>query len=484
MNILQCLAALVVVFHFQVSFALDFYKVLGVPRDAEKSEIKKSYHRLALELHPDKNDYEPGSPEAEEAVRRFIEVSTAYEVLSDEKRRKRYDTLGPDHGNGGSDSYREPVVVRNYDQEPFDLSIRFNGGAFEFHYKRETPKRVGNMRVPVPITLEELYRGKTIMKTITRKRICQHCNGTGAEHDDHIHTCTLCQGTGRCKFLNDDKHERHQKERSSEDSDEFDFDRFDDETEDAESGEFSGHTKHRPLFQQIVQTKCTRCGGTGQFTEEKHRCKICGGERTVMEPKVYELVVVRGAFNTKWHFEGEGGQAYRQKSGDVDFYLRVLPHATLRRDGHDLKLALEVSLVEALVGFKRNITHLDGRTITIVHDIVTYNGHSILMKGEGMPIPPGTIQGDDKPEENEVYGNLITTFDIVFPRRLTEKQKEALRTVMDEDDISILEDVIRLAAAGEDLHEFENEKVFTTYCKHADECTHEPFAFLGVIWNR
>ena len=149
---------------FQVSVALDFYKVLGVSRDADKSEIKKSYHRLALELHPDKNEFEPGSPEAEEAVRRFIEVSTAYEVLSDEKRRKRYDTLGPD--GDSSESYREPVVVRNYDQEPFDLLLRFNGGAFEFHYKRNVPKRVGNMRVGVPITLEELYRGKTIKKTV------------------------------------------------------------------------------------------------------------------------------------------------------------------------------------------------------------------------------------------------------------------------------------------------------------------------------
>ena len=132
-------------------------------RDADKSEIKKSYHRLALELHPDKNDFEPGSPEAEEAVRRFIEVSTAYEVLSDEKRRKRYDTLGPD--SSGSESYRDPVKVRNYNEEPFDLLLRFNGGAFEFHYKRAVQKRVANMRVPVPITLEELYRGKTITKT-------------------------------------------------------------------------------------------------------------------------------------------------------------------------------------------------------------------------------------------------------------------------------------------------------------------------------
>ena len=465
-----------------VCSSLDFYTILGVPRNAEKAAIKKAYHKLALDLHPDKNDFTPGSAEAEEAVRKFIEVATAYEVLSDPARRKRYDTLGPDAGDANSGGGRNTVVVRNYEKEPFDLHLRFNGGVFMFKYTKTTPKRMGDLRFEVPLTLEDLYRGKTVVRTISRHRMCPHCAGTGAAHADHIHKCTLCDGTGRAKYLNNERHDRHA-ERDGEG--EPDFDRFHNEDGEEIHGENHEHHRHDhrppPLFQQIIHTKCHRCEGTGSFVEPEHKCPVCGGDRTVMEPKSFTLVIPPGASNLKFKFPGDGGQAYGHETGDVFFAVTVVSHPRFTLNGVHLKLKLEVSLVEALVGFTRNISHLDGRTLSIVHDIVTSNGRDITLEGEGMPLPPDAADNVSEEKEqtnNKTHGNLVVTFDIIFPRRLTAAQKDALRTVMDDEDISMLEDVIRLAAAGDDLLDFQNEKPFTRWSNVDETCPNDPLAVL------
>ena len=436
---------LVAVCILRSAIALDFYRILGVKKDASKSDIKKAYHKLALELHPDKTDFEPGSTEAEEAVRKFIEVATAYEVLSDPARRKRYDTLGPESEQKGR---QQTFVTRQYADEPFDMTLRFNGGVFEFHYTKQKEKVVPDTRVTVPITLEDLYRGKKLTRTVSRQRICPHCNGTGAAAEEHIHTCTLCSGTGRTMYLNDESHERH---------DHYHFHDHDDH---------HGHSDHdnhghKALFQQVVHTKCHRCDGTGKYVEKEHKCPVCGGERTVMESKTFALDVLPGNYKKAFRFENEGAQQFGHKSGNLVFNLQILKHKRFSQAGSDLRYSIDVSLVDALVGFERTITHLDGREISVKHDIVTYNGRMIKIKGEGLPI----VQESEKPKDEDTpsHGDLIVTFDVKFPRRLTRAQKDALKAVMDEDDIAVLEDVILLAASAEDLNDFENERRFTRF---------------------
>ena len=426
--------------------SLDFYKILGVSKTATKSDIKKAYHKLALELHPDKNDFETGSKEAEDAVRKFIEVATAYEVLSDPARRKRYDTVGPESEQRGR---QNTFVSRQYHEEPFDMLLRFNGGVFEFHYTKSKSKVVPDMRVPLPITLEELYSGTTIVKTVSRQRICPHCNGTAASSSEHMHTCTLCGGTGRAMYLNDEKHRRHEHQH-----DPFHDSSYDDEDE------HHHHVKH-DLFQQVVHTKCDRCDGTGKYIAEEHICPVCGGERTVIESKTFSLEIRPGDFKKSFEFEGEGGQGYRHESGKLIFYLQILKNKLFSNTGSNLRYSLEVTLVDALVGFEKTITHLDGRSILVKHDIVTYNGRTLTIKGEGLPIVPEYEK--EKSRKGITHGDLIVTFDVKLPRRLTQAQKEALQAVMDDDDIAVLEDVISLAASAEDLNDFENERKYTRY---------------------
>ena len=434
---------LVAVCILRTAIALDFYRILGVKKDASKSDIKKAYHKLALELHPDKTDFEPGSTEAEEAVRKFIEVATAYEVLSDPVRRKRYDTLGPESEQKGR---QQTFVTRQYGDEPFDMMLRFNGGVFEFHYTKEKEKVVPDTRVSVPISLEDLYKGKKLTRTVSRQRICPHCNGTGAAAEEHIHTCSLCSGTGRAMYLNDESHERHDHFHEHDD----DHDHYD-----------HGPRGHKTLFQQVVHTKCHRCDGTGKYVEKEHKCPVCGGERTVMESKTFTLDVLPGDYKKAFRFENEGAQQYGHKSGNLVFNLQILKHKRFSQAGSDLRYSMDVSLVDALVGFERMITHLDGREINVKHDIVTYNGRMIKIKGEGLPIVQQSEEqkGEDVPS----HGDLIVTFDVKFPRRLTRAQKESLKAVMDEDDIAVLEDVILLAASAEDLNDFENERRYTRF---------------------
>ena len=447
---------------------LDFYKILGVSKTATKSDIKKAYHKLALELHPDKTNFEPGSKAAEEAVRKFIEVATAYEVLSDPARRKRYDTIGPE---SEQKNRQHAHVVRQYNEEPFDMLLRFNGGVFEFHYTKAKAKVVHDMRVALPITLEDLYIGKTIVKTVSRQRICPHCNGTAASSSEHIHTCTLCDGTGRAKYLNDETHEHHEHQHHH---DEFhDHDEHDDNHH---HHHHHHHDKH-DLFQQIIHTKCDRCDGTGKHVEEEHKCPVCGGERTVMESKTFTLEILPGDFKKSFQYDGEGGEEYGHQSGNLIFFLQILKHKQFSNTGSNLRYSMEVTLVDALVGFEKTITHLDGRNIIVKHDIVTYNGRTITIKGEGLPIIPEYEK--EKSQNGTTHGDLIVTFDVKFPRRLTRAQKEALKAVMDDDDIAILEDVILLAASAEDLNDFENERKFTRFSA-IDFC---PFDYYFLIFE-
>ena len=142
------------------------------------------------------------------------------------------------------------------------------------------------------------------------------------------------------------------------------------------------------LFQQIIHTKCDRCDGTGKHVEEEHKCPVCGGERTVMESKTFTLEILPGDFKKSFQYDGEGGEEYGHQSGNLIFFLQILKHKQFSNTGSNLRYSMEVTLVDALVGFEKTITHLDGRNIIVKHDIVTYNGRTITIKGEGLPIIP------------------------------------------------------------------------------------------------
>ncbi len=465
------------------------YELLGVPRDASQKDLKRAYHRLALELHPDKQD-KPDNKDAmtpeeeeklEEVVRRFIEVVAAYEVLSDPARRKRYDTLGDDGihrgggGGGGAGGGRRGSRAERklYSDDPFHMYSRFPGGAFEFHWTGKKPRKMQDVQRNVDLTLEELFSGPTLREvTVHRQRLCHHCHGTGAHSPDAIEACPVCGGSGFAHFL----HEHHHEADPYHDHGEYDDENGAGEEEEEEAGGEEAaaagggkghHTHHKHgCLQQLVNTTCPHCAGTGKVVPANATCSVCGGKGTVIEPKTYTFNATHAGQRLRYE---DGGQAMGHSDGAVIFVVKAQPHPKFKKGpGADLVYDARVQLVDALVGFEKFVRHLDGRKIPIVHDIVTFHGYTHRVEGEGLPLEPSQQPaGAAAAAAGNVLlarGDLLVHFEVVFPRQLTATQRAALRKVMDEDDVGVLEDVIKLAAATQDARDWEEERKYAWVC--------------------
>jgi len=330
------------------------YDVLGVPSKATDNELKKAYRKLAKEFHPDKN------PEAGE---KFKEISFAYEVLSDPKKREVYDRHGlkglqegvHEHGGFGADDI---------------LSHFFGGGLFGGMGggpRRKTRQRGEDTVHPLSVSLEELYNGKTAKLQLSKNVICSPCNGQGGKAGANI-TCTSCQGRGIKISL-------------------------------------------RPLgpgMMQQIQSVCKTCNGEGEMINERDRCKECKGKKVQNETKILEVHVDKGMKDAqKIFFRGEGDQQPGVEAGDVVIVLHQKQHERFKRQGDDLHLMHTITLTEALCGFCYVLKHLDGRDLVIRHPPgnVIEPGSVKVVPGEGMPRYRSPFE----------KGELFIQFDVSFP---------------------------------------------------------------------
>jgi DnaJ-class molecular chaperone len=304
-----------------VCFAKDLYGVLGVERDATDAQIRKSFRKLSMKHHPDKNQ---GNPEAAE---KFVEINEAYDILTNPDKRQVYDL-------DGYEALKAPSGGPN----PHDPFAMFRGGGG--HGGRpKGPNAVAELRV----TLEQLYNGSEASLNIERNVLCSKCRGTGAR-DAHTHTCPVCRGRGmtvRMQTLG-------------------------------------------PGFQVQTQAPCDKCGGKGKVAAHAcpvcsgHKVKKEKKSLTVhidRGARDGDQVV----------FERESEQSPQTTPGDVVVVLRQTPHRVFRREGDHLHADVTVTLKEALLGFSQTLQHLDGRTVTVKADGVTKPFSVIVIKGEGMP---------------------------------------------------------------------------------------------------
>ncbi|KAL3217283.1 hypothetical protein MRX96_032537 [Rhipicephalus microplus] len=332
------------------------YDVLGVSRNATEYEIKKAYRKLAKEYHPDKNPQEG---------EKFKEISFAYEVLTDPKKREIYNTYGINglkEGVHESPFGTEDIFSHIFGGSPFGGMFGMGGSS-----GRRRRQRGEDTIHPLKVSLEDLYNGKTVKLEVDHTVICRTCEGVGGRTGSVI-TCQGCRGQG-----------------------------------------FKVTFKHiGPNMMQQMQSTCPDCHGDGEVINEKDACKSCKGRKVVKEVKYIEVNIDKGMRdNERIVFRGEGDQLPGMEPGDVVIVLQTKPHEVFHRDGCNLYMTHTVSLTEALCGFEMVLKHLDGRDLVIreVPGMVIKPRSIKGVRGEGMPIYRNPLE----------KGNLYIKFDVEFP---------------------------------------------------------------------
>ncbi len=357
----------------------DFYSVLGVSSSATVAEIKKAYRKLAMQYHPDKN---PGQKEAEA---RFKEITSAYEVLSDEKKRAAYDQMGHEafeqtgggggYGSHGSDFFHSGNFSGIFE----DLFSDFLGGNSRKRDRRNAQQQQHgrDLSFQLGISLEDAFHGiETTIEFLTYFP-CDACTGTGATQKSKTVSCSACHGLGV-----------HRIQRG---------------------------------FLTMEQT-CSQCKGEGTFIENP--CTTCKGDGRTRKKKSLMVKVPPGIEDQsqiRLSHKGEAG-IRGGEAGDLYVQVKIKPHDLFQREGANLYCTYSISMITAALGGTVDVPLIEGGVMSIDIPEGTQFQDSILVKGKGMSQLNRTQRG-----------NLYVRADVYVPINLTNKQRELLRHMQEEE---------------------------------------------------
>ncbi|MBI2056142.1 MAG: molecular chaperone DnaJ [Candidatus Sungbacteria bacterium] len=368
--------------------AKDYYKVLGVPRNATKEEIKKSYRMLAHKFHPDK-----GGNEAQ-----FKEINEAYQVLSDEKKRAQYDQFGQvfegaaGQQHAGAGGFEWPGGIkfdfgeggaggRNF--ADFDLSDLFedffSGAGAGGRGGRARERKGKDIQMELEISFQESIFGAKKEIEFSKIGKCVHCGGTGGEPGAKMKTCPACQGKGNIQ-----KTQRT----------------------------FLG------AFTQVAT--CPDCFGSGKKPEEV--CRQCRGRGIKEMRERLEIYVPKGIRDGEvLKLTGKGEVSFAGSvPGDLFIKIRVLPHPVFRRQGDDIVMRLPIKLSQAILGDTMTLDTLDG-TLKIKIPEGTQSGDVLKVRGKGAYAVSGYGRGD-----------LLIETNVEIPKKLSRKTKETVEELKKE----------------------------------------------------
>jgi molecular chaperone DnaJ len=342
----------------------DYYEVLQVERTVEIEEIKKSYRKLAVKFHPDKN---PGDKTAED---KFKELGEAYEVLSDPQKRAAYDQYG--HGafdprmRGGGGFHDPTDIFREVFGGGSIFSDLFGGG----RHDPTQPQRGSDLRYDMEIAFEEAVHGSEKEISVNKATRCDVCNGSGAEVGAKTKTCPTCGGRGQV-------------------------------------------ISSRGIF-SIAQT-CPRCEGSGRTVDKP--CKAChGAGRRDQTTKIKIRVPAGVDTGSRLRSSGNGEAGVRGgPSGDLYVVLHVKPHEFYQRDGDDLHCEVPVSFVQAALGTELEVPTVSGKA-HIKIPAGTQPGSTFRLKGRGVKNVQGYGTGD-----------LLVHVNIEVPAHLNQAQRAKLQ---------------------------------------------------------
>ena len=363
----------------------DYYKILGITDEEKQLQgkefekiAKKKYRAIALKNHPDKlgNASEDERKKAEET---FKKASEAYEVLSDEEKRKKYDM-------GGMDFSDSP----NFGDMDFEDILRHFGGFGGFGgfdpfgfgsaaNREEQVQKGASIRIRLSLTLKEMQSGVTKKIRYKRYEVCKECGGSGMTSETRRKTCKTCGGTGMIYNANG--------------------------------------------FVQVRRT-CPTCGGQGYILENP--CHSCNGHGLVQTTFETELNIVKGVSEgMSIVFNGLGNCAPHGKGQNGDLIVSIVQEddKTFERDGDDLYFILNVPVLDAILGTTQTVTTLDGKTISAKIPQGSSEGDKLRFKGYGMP----------RYGNPNVCGNMIGVVKIVMPKRLNDKERELLTELKEQE---------------------------------------------------
>ncbi len=356
----------------------DYYEILGVQKNANKETIKAAYRKLALQYHPDRNK----SPEAEE---KFKEISEAYAVLSDDQKRAQYDQFG--HA-GIAGRYTAEDIFRGADFDSIfrDMGSGFGsfGDIFETLFRgfgggERGPRRGGDLRYDLELTLEQVASGFTTKIEVPRSEKCGTCGGTGAKPGTSPKNCPRCNGTGQYQ-----------------------------------------HVRSTGFARFVTVETCSLCRGRGSMIESP--CQTCKGHGVEKKVRTISVKVPAGVdegHSLRLRGQGDASQEGSQP-GDLYVYTHVRPHTVFKREDDDLIVEYGIGFPEAALGCELRVPTLDGEAVLNI-PAGTRSGTVFRLKGKGVPHVNDYGRGDE-----------LVQVHIRVPTKLTPRQKELLRELAGE----------------------------------------------------
>ncbi len=354
----------------------DYYEILGVPRSASIDEIKKAYRKLAMQYHPDRN---PNSKAAEE---KFKEINEAYEVLSNEEKRARYDRFG--HAGVGTSAASEgvnPFAGRASMDDIFSAFSDIFGSQFGEAFGETSGRRRARQRgvpgsdlkIRLKLTLEEIANGVDKTLKIKKQKTCEVCNGTGSKNGSYD-TCPTCNGTGEVRQVS------------------------------------------RTMFGQFVNiTTCPTCNGEGRIIRDK--CPACHGEGRVQGEATIKVSIPAGVTEGNYiPLRGQGNAGLRGgPPGDLLVVIEEEEHPYFKREEDNIIYNLNINFADAVLGAKVTVPTLEGSTT--------------------IEIPPGSPSGKEirlsekgiKHLNSYGRGDQIIRLNIYVPSQVSAADKELLK---------------------------------------------------------
>jgi len=344
----------------------DLYNILNVDKNVSEQDLKKAYRKAALKYHPDRNQ-----GKKEEAETKFKEVSEAYEILNNPKKREIYDKFGYDmlkQMNGEAPS-----------ESPHDIFSHMFGGGGGFHQQGREKERETDIVAMINIDLEDVFNGKKINKEYQYKKCCIICDGRGVRKGASVKQCSSCNGRGvKISMMH-----------------------------------------MGPMVQQ-VQRECDACQGRGTIYRPEDICNKCNMKKFVIENDIVTIDIPRGIkSDEKLTFYNKGHEDEGRERGNMVLVVKVDDNEKFRRNGDDLYMEnVDINLYESLVGTSLSIDYIDGEERHIKIDDIIEPGKNYKVGGLGMPIR-------DMPSVN---GDLYINFKVQYPQNI-EYSDENIQTL-------------------------------------------------------